>query len=177
MAGPIAQAPLSPTASSFTPNGYLKTGFPSNMSGIAYLTATSEPETPFTPNGTFALNSPPKHGPIAPGNPLKNVQPKHSEEHRSSLSYLAATSQPETPFTPNGSYAMNSPPRFGAIGQAIPAPAEIMYCQVGAFDKVNRNRAFMIEGAPKDLAYLTIVNLFDVSDFRFYSSNLDCGTN
>lgn len=166
MMGPNAQNHLSPTASPFTPNSYVKAGFPANITGIGYLTATSEPETPFTPDGTFALNSPPKHGPIAPGTLTKSAHPKQNEANRSNLSYLAATSQPETPFTPNGTFALNSPPRFGAIGQAnvVPAPVQITFCQIGTFDGVNRNRAFVIEGAPKDLAYLTIVNLFDVSD-------------
>ncbi|WEW61862.1 hypothetical protein PRK78_007359 [Emydomyces testavorans] len=177
--GSDAQAQLCATANTFAPADFIPGGFAGNDrisaflkhddasdANIGYLAATSDPETPIAPNGPFARNSPPRFGPIGPNSIMPFAYPKQNEEARSKLSYLTATSEPETPFTPNGTYAMNSPPRFGAIGplNLVSAPS-MMYCQIGVFDKVNRSRAFMIDGAPTDLAYLSIVNLFDRHEF------------
>ncbi|EFW22537.1 meiosis protein MEI2 [Coccidioides posadasii str. Silveira] len=180
ISGPNARIQLSPTASPFTPASYIQSRFTGNESvsaflkqndvspaTISYLAANSDPETPFTPNGSFARNSPPRFGPIAPGGPVHLTYPKQDEAARSKMSYLTATSEPETPFTPNGSLARNSPPRFGTIGHpyVAPTPIHMAYCQFGTFDKINRSRAFTIEGAPTDLAHLTIVSLFDRHEF------------
>ena len=84
---------------------------------------------------------------------------------RSTMSYLAATSVPDTPGC--GQAFAGPDGEFGAIGEPrlVKPPVPMLYCQFGQFDNENRNRAFMIEGAPKDLAYLTIVDIFDVSSF------------
>ncbi|TPX24788.1 hypothetical protein DIZ76_010231 [Coccidioides immitis] len=180
ISGPNARIQLSPTASPFTPASYIQGRFTGNESvsaflkqndvspaTISYLAANSDPETPFTPNGSFARNSPPRFGPIAPGGPVHLTYPKQDEAARSKMSYLTATSELEIPFTPNGSLARNSPPRFGTIGHpyVAPTPIHMAYCQFGTFDKINRSRAFTIEGAPTDLAHLTIVSLFDRHEF------------
>ncbi|EEP78320.1 predicted protein [Uncinocarpus reesii 1704] len=178
--GANARVQLSPTASPFTPASYIQSGFTGNdrisaflkqnemqQSRIGYLAANSVPETPFTPNGSLTRNSPPRFGPIGPGSLIPLGYPKQDEAAVGKMRYLTATSEPETPFTPNGSLARNSPARHGTIGQpyVVSAPIQIMYCQIGIFDKVNRNRAFAIDGAPMDLAYLTIVSLFDRHEF------------
>ncbi|KAI1947590.1 hypothetical protein LOZ12_003021 [Ophidiomyces ophidiicola] len=179
--GSVGRAQLSPTASPFTPASYIHRSHLGNeyasaylnhdlasQSKMSYLTLNSEPETPFTPNGSLARNSPPRFGPIAPGGVVSSA-PKQIEVPQLNMGYLMATSVPETPFTPNGTLARNSPPRYGAIGQIHVASdlQPISFCQVGTFDKTNCNRAFVIEGVPKDFAYLTIVNLFEK---RTYSS-------
>lgn len=81
---------------------------------------------------------------------------------RSHMSYLTATSVPETPGI-GSAYVRNSPPRFGPIArpQIVP-PHPMTYCQIGHFDRENCNRAFAIEGAPTDMAYLSVANLFEV---------------
>ena len=89
---------------------------------------------------------------------------REAEAARTQMSYLTATSVPETPGL-EGAFTRNSPPRFGPIARpkAVPAPLPMMYCQFGYFDRENRSRAFAIEGAPTDMPYLSIANLFDVS--------------
>lgn len=103
---------------------------------------------------------------FVPSNDSRGSQSVVSGPPRTTVSYLAATSEPDTPGC--GQAFAGPLGEFGPIGTArlVKPPLPMMYCQFGQFDYENRNRAFIIEGAPKDLAYLTIVNVFDVSALK-----------
>ncbi|PGH14426.1 hypothetical protein AJ79_03069 [Helicocarpus griseus UAMH5409] len=87
----------------------------------------------------------------------------------SSMSYLAATSEPYPRDACDvfGPRSGGSLPGFGPIGKArmARAPLPMMFAQMGQFDSENRNRAFAMEGVPPNLPYLTLAELFSRREF------------
>ena len=113
---------FSPTASCFTPTGMMH-------------------------NGSLGMGRSPGFMPDPP---------------RTGVSFLAATSEPDTPGT--GNSMVGQAGDFGPIGQAPDMEERpTTYCNFGEFDDSTRGRAFAIEGIPTGFDFVAVAQLFDVS--------------
>ncbi|KAM5439648.1 hypothetical protein MferCBS31731_004404 [Microsporum ferrugineum] len=104
------------------------------------------------------------------------------DQNPANLADLTKTSVPDTPglvsaLSPHGSVD------FGPIGgvrvsppsssRFIPGPYA-MYYQYGRFDSENRNRAFVIEGAPTDMPYHDVAAIFNHREFNTVKGPVLC---
>ncbi|KAK2767901.1 hypothetical protein FQN53_006441 [Emmonsiellopsis sp. PD_33] len=83
------------------------------------------------------------------------------------MSYLAATSEPDTRDIGDVFGARPGQPlsALGPIGKAkiVRSPLPMMFANLGEFDGENRSRAFAVEGVPHNLPYLALAEIFNVS--------------
>ena len=113
---------FSPTASCFTPTGMMH-------------------------NGALGLGRSPGFMPEPP---------------RTGVSYLTATSEPDTPGT--CSSIAGQAGDYGPIGQApVMTNPPATYCNIGLFEDDTRGRSFAIEGIPAGFDFVAVAQLFDVS--------------